>query len=102
MGNILIVDDSLVSARKLKAILEESGHTIVGEAKNGVEGLAKYKELSPDLVTMDITMPEMNGIECLKKIRELSPRAKVVMITALGSADKMSARFYRADLNGRK
>ena len=68
----------------LKNILFSGGHTIVGEAGDGEEGDTKYKELKPDLVTMDIVMPKLNGIEALKAIKEFDPAAKIVMCTAVG------------------
>lgn len=89
MANILIVDDSKTSRRLLKGILEEAGHVIVGEAVNGEDGFLKYKELQPDLVTMDITMPKMDGIEALELIINENPSAVVVMITAAGQKNKM-------------
>jgi two-component system chemotaxis response regulator CheY len=84
MGRILIVDDTLFMRTLLKNILFSGGHTIVGEAADGEEGIAKYKELKPDLVTMDVVMPKMNGIESLKGIRQFDPGAKVIMCTAVG------------------
>ena len=89
MAKVLIVDDSKTSRRILKGILEECGHEIIGEAENGEEGYLKYKELQPDFVTMDITMPKMDGIECLKVIRHYDENAKIVMITAAGQKDKV-------------
>jgi two-component system chemotaxis response regulator CheY len=89
MANILIVDDSRTSRRILKGILESGGHTIIGEAGNGEEGCKLYKELKPDIVTMDITMPIMDGIEALQFIRHMDPDAKVVMVTAAGQKSKM-------------
>jgi len=89
MAKILIVDDSAVSRKKLKAILESAAHEIVGEACDGAEAFKKYEALLPDLVTMDITMPNIDGITVLKKIMENYPKAKVVMITALGKGDKI-------------
>jgi len=100
MGRILIVDDTLFMRTLLKNILFSGGHTIVGEAADGEEGIAKYKELKPDLVTMDVVMPKMNGIESLKGIRQFDPNAKVVMCTAVGQeqmvklAIKTGARGY--------
>lgn len=88
MAKILIVDDSRTSRNILKGILESAGHEVVGEAVNGEEGYLKYKELKPDLVTMDITMPTMDGIEALKLIKR-DEAAKVVMITAAGQKEKM-------------
>jgi len=81
---VLIVDDAAFMRRTLKAILEMHGFEILGEAADGAEGVARYKELHPGLVTMDITMPVMDGIAALKEIREYDPQAKVVMVSAIG------------------
>ncbi len=89
MGSILIVDDSRTSRKFLKDILEKNGHEVVGEAINGKEGYEQYAKLKPDVVTMDITMPEMDGIEALRLIKQDYPDAKVVMITAAGQKDKV-------------
>jgi two-component system, chemotaxis family, chemotaxis protein CheY len=84
MGKILIVDDTLFMRTLLKNILFSGGHVIAGEAGDGEDGVAKYKELKPDLVTMDVVMPKMNGIEALKAIKEFDPAARVIMCTAVG------------------
>ena len=84
MKKVLIVDDAAFVRMSLRCILEKDGFIVVGEAKNGFEGVKKYKEFQPDIVTMDITMPEMTGIEALKNIKEMDPQANVVMISALG------------------
>ncbi len=89
MANVLIVDDSKTSRRILKGILEECGYEIAGEAENGEDGYLKYKEIKPDIVTMDITMPKMDGIECLKVIKHYHAEAKIIMVTAAGQKDKM-------------
>ena len=89
MGKILLVDDSKMSRKMLRTILEGVGHEVVGEAANGVEGLDMYKSLKPDAVTMDITMPEMDGIECLKAIKTEDADAKVIMVTAAGQSSKL-------------
>lgn len=89
MARIMIVDDSRTSRRILREILERNGHTIVGEATNGEEGYLKYKELKPEVVTMDITMPVMDGVESLSLIKKENPEAKVLMITAAGQKEKM-------------
>lgn len=89
MKKILIVDDSRTSRKMLRTILEANDFEVVGEGQNGEEGIKLFKELSPDLVTLDITMPVMDGIQTLKKIMELDDSAKVVMITAAGQKGKM-------------
>jgi two-component system chemotaxis response regulator CheY len=84
MGKILIVDDTLFMRTLLKNILFSGGHTIVGEAGDGDDAIQKFRELKPDLVTMDVVMPKMNGIEALKAIKTLDTGAKVIMCTAVG------------------
>ncbi|RBP70131.1 two-component system chemotaxis response regulator CheY [Alkalibaculum bacchi] len=81
---ILIVDDAIFMRMKLKDILEKGGYEVVAEAQNGVEAVEKFKTENPDLVTMDITMPEMDGIAALKSIKEVNPNAKVIMCSAMG------------------
>lgn len=81
---ILITDDALFMRVTLKNILTQHGYEVVGEAKDGVEAVDLYNKLQPDLVTMDITMPEMDGIEALKKIRANDDGAIIVMCTAMG------------------
>lgn len=81
---VLIVDDAVFIRLTLKLMLEKNGYEVIGEAANGSEAILRYKELKPDLVTMDITMPQMDGITSLKAIKQMDPGAKVVMITALG------------------
>lgn len=89
MANILIVDDSKTSRKILRGILEEAGHVIVGEGTNGEEAFLKYKELKPDIVTLDITMPKMDGLEALQILKKQDENARVIMITALGQKEKM-------------
>jgi len=84
MKRVLIVDDAAFMRYALRTILEKNGFEVVDEAENGAVGVRKYKECNPDLVTMDITMPEMDGIQALKEIRKSDPNAKVVMVSALG------------------
>lgn len=81
---ILIVDDAAFMRMMIKDILSKNGFDVVGEAQDGNEAIEKYSELTPDLVTMDITMPEMDGITSLKKIKETHPEAKVIMCSAMG------------------
>ena len=82
--NILICDDAAFMRMMIKDILTKDGYDVVGEATNGAEGVEKYNQLKPDLVMMDITMPEMNGIEALKKIKEGDASANVIMCSAMG------------------
>lgn len=89
MADILIVDDSRTSRKILRGILEEAGHNVIAEARDGAAGILFYQELKPDLVTMDVTMPKMDGIEALKKLREYDADAKVIMVTAAGQKNKM-------------
>ncbi len=84
MLKVLVVDDAIFMRQALKQILERNGFTVVGEAGNGRIAVQKFKELSPDIVTMDITMPEMDGIEALKAIKTIDTKSKIVMISALG------------------
>lgn len=98
MATVLIVDDSLIMRRNLSTILKEAGHTVVGEAVNGQQAYLLYRRLRPDLVTMDITMPNVDGIDALKKILESHPEAKVIMISALDQ----KAKIYTAIRNGAK
>ncbi len=81
---ILIVDDAAFMRMMIKDILSKNGYDVVGEAENGAVAIEKYNELKPDLVTMDITMPEMDGIEALKKIKQGDPSARIVMCSAMG------------------
>ena len=83
-NRVLIVDDAIFMRMKLKDILEKNGFEVVGEAQNGVEAIEKYKTEKPDLVTMDITMPEMDGVSALKEIKKVNEGAKVVMCSAMG------------------
>ena len=81
---ILICDDAAFMRMMLKDILVKEGYEVVGEAVNGADGVEKYNSLKPDLVTMDITMPDMDGITALKNIKQCDPSAKVIMCSAMG------------------
>jgi len=83
MITFLIVDDSSIMRRKLKEILTEAGYGIAGEAVNGKEAIEKYRELMPDMVTMDISMSVMSGIEAVKGIMEIDGDALIIMVSAL-------------------
>ena len=82
--NILICDDAAFMRMMIKDILTKNGYNIAGEAENGAKAVEKYNETKPDLVLMDITMPEMDGIQALKKIKESDPNACVIMCSAMG------------------
>jgi two-component system, chemotaxis family, chemotaxis protein CheY len=81
---VLIVDDAIFMRKMISDILVENGMEIVGEADTGAKAVEKYAELRPDLVTMDIIMPEMNGIDAVRKIVEGDSKARIVMCSALG------------------
>lgn len=83
-NGILIVDDASFMRMMIKDILTKNGFTILGEAENGLKAIEKYKELNPDLVIMDITMPEMDGIQAVKEIKKINSNAKVIMCSAMG------------------
>ena len=87
MKTILICDDSAFMRNILATTLRNASYNIVGEAGNGVEAVSRYKELHPDVVTMDITMPEMDGIEAVKHIKAYDPDAKVIMCSAMGQKE---------------
>ena len=82
--NILIVDDAAFMRMMIKDILTKNGYTVAGEAENGVKAVEKYNELKPDLVLMDITMPEKDGIQALKEINAADAGAHVIMCSAMG------------------
>ncbi len=81
---VLLVDDAAFMRMMLKDILSNNGYEIVGEAENGAVAVDKYVELKPDIVIMDITMPEMDGLQAIKEIRAKDPQAKVIMCSAMG------------------
>ncbi|WP_102692654.1 response regulator [Rummeliibacillus pycnus] len=81
---ILIVDDAAFMRMMIKDILTKNGFEVVGEAGDGAQAVEKYSELKPDLVTMDITMPEMDGIAALKEIKQKDPGAIIIMCSAMG------------------
>lgn len=84
MARVLIADDAAFMRMMVKDVLTKEGHEVVGEAVDGADAVAKYKEIKPDLVTMDITMPNMDGIQALKEIRAFDAGAKVLMCSAMG------------------
>lgn len=84
MKNVLVVDDAMFMRNTLKMMLKKEGYEIAGEAENGIKAIEEYKKLKPDIVTMDIHMPEMGGIDALSEILRIDTKAKVVMISAAG------------------
>ena len=88
--NILVCDDAAFMRMMIKDILTKNGYNVVGEAENGAKAVEKYNDAKPDLVLMDITMPEMDGIQALKKIKEADANAKVVMCSAMGQQAMVS------------
>jgi two-component system chemotaxis response regulator CheY len=83
-NRVLIVDDAAFMRMMIKDILKKGGYEVVGEAEDGVKAVERFKELQPDLVTMDITMPEMDGITAVKEIRKVDPDAVIIMCSAMG------------------
>lgn len=87
MLNIMVVDDSLIMRRNLTKMIDALGHKVVGEAKDGKEAISLYRKLQPDLVTMDITMPEMDGIAAVKELKRIDKDVKVIMVTSHGQEE---------------
>lgn len=81
---VMIVDDALFMRMMIRDILSKDGFEVVAEAENGLEAVEKYKETRPDIVTMDIVMPEMDGIEAVRQIMKIDPNARILMCSAMG------------------
>ncbi len=100
MASVLIVDDSTYFRLKLKMVLESLGHEVIGEATDGKKAAQLYAQLEPDLVTMDISMPNVNGIEGVRAIMAKDPNAKIIMVSAMGQkhhvleAMKLGAKHF--------
>lgn len=99
MLNILVVDDSLIIRRNIGKMISELGHKVVAEAKSGKEAVSAYETTNPDIVTMDITMPDMDGIEAVKIIKDKFTDAKIVMVTSHGQED-MVIKAVQAGASG--
>ena len=89
MARVLVVDDAAFMRKLVSDALVKAGHEVVGEAANGVEAVASYQSLKPDLATLDITMPEKDGLTALREIMQFDPSARVIMCSALGQESKV-------------
>lgn len=87
----MIVDDAAIIRYMLKSLFEKNGYEVVAEVANGNDAVVRYPILKPDLVTMDITMPDMDGITAVKEILKLDPSAKIIMCSAMGQVEKIKA-----------
>lgn len=92
---VLIADDSAFVRSCLRRIIEEAGHQVAGEAVNGSEALKLYLEAKPDVVTMDITMPEVDGLEAIQLIKSREPDARIIVISAMGQEQMVREAFAR-------
>ncbi len=96
---VMICDDAGYMRGLITNILTEAGYEVVGEAENGAVAVEKYKELQPDLVTMDVVMPEVSGIDALREIMKIDPNARVLMCTAIGQ-DRLMVEAKEAGAKG--
>lgn len=90
MASILVVDDAAFMRMTIKQMVESKGHTVIGEAGNGIEAISQYKALNPEVVFLDLTMPEMNGMETIKHIKDYDPGAKIIVCTAMGQQERIA------------
>lgn len=90
MTKVMIVDDAAFMRMVIKDILTKNGHEVVAEAVDGLDAIEKFSQVNPELVFLDIVMPNMEGIECLKKIMEIDSNAKVVMCSSIGQQSVVS------------
>lgn len=87
MAKFMLVDDAMFMRAAIKKMVEEAGHTVIAEAGNGKEAIEQYVSHKPDMVLMDITMPDMDGIEATNQIMAIDPSAKIVMVSAMGQME---------------
>jgi two-component system chemotaxis response regulator CheY len=87
---VLIVDDALIMRKRIKEIAERAGWEVAGEATNGEEAVAMYRQTHPDLVTLDIVMPKMDGVAALREVMSADPDARVVMVSAVDQREKLT------------
>lgn len=81
---VLITDDTAFMRMTLRRLLEQNGYEVVGEAENGADAVEKYAQLRPDVVTMDLTMPQMDGISAIREIMKIDPGARIIVVSAMG------------------
>jgi two-component system chemotaxis response regulator CheY len=89
MARVLVVDDAVFMRKMVSDALTKQGHEVIGEASNGAEAVTQYQALTPDVMTLDITMPEKDGVEALREIVGIDPSARVIMCSALGQESKV-------------
>jgi len=100
MLNMLVVDDSILMRNNIKSYIGSLGHSVIGEAQSGNEAVLKCSELKPDIITMDITMPDMDGITAISKIREFDNKVNIIVVTSHGQEEiimkalKVGAKGY--------
>ncbi|MFM9962430.1 MAG: response regulator [Planctomycetaceae bacterium] len=87
---VLIVDDAMIMRMRIKEIAKESGWDVAGEATNGEDAIARFQELRPDLMTLDIVMPKMDGVAALRSIKQTDPGARIVMVSAVDQKEKLT------------
>jgi two-component system, chemotaxis family, chemotaxis protein CheY len=89
MARVLVVDDAAFMRKMVTDALTKGGHEVIGEASNGIEAVERYRELRPEVTTLDITMPDKDGLATLQEIIGLDPGARVIMCSALGQESKV-------------
>lgn len=89
MASIMLVDDAMFMRAALRRMVEEGGHTVVSEASNGKQAIEQYKTNEPQIVLMDITMPDMDGIEATIEILKINKEAKIIMVSAMGQMEQV-------------
>jgi two-component system chemotaxis response regulator CheY len=99
MLNILVVDDSLIIRKNIKKYIASLGHNVIGEAQNGAQAIDACQKLKPDLITMDITMPDMDGISAVKRIKEFDDSVNIIMVTSHGQ-EEMIVSSLKAGAKG--
>ena len=87
MANIMLCDDALFMRSAIRKMVEDAKHTVVAEVGNGIEAIETYNIVKPDIVLMDITMPDMDGLEATKRIIDADPDAKIIIVSAMGQME---------------